>query len=238
MIDFTPKHIYFDLDHTLWDFEKNSASTYAMIFEKEGIQLDLDRFLSVYKPLNEYYWKLYRNNQIEIEPLRFERLNKSLMAIDVFLNETQINTLADLYIKHLSDFNALCAGTKELLDKLVENFELHIITNGFSDVQYRKLKNSGIKDYFSTVTTAEAAQCKKPGKAIFEFALKQAKTHPHSSLMIGDNHEADVLGARSLGIEAIWYNANDDNTIYEDKQVSQLMDLLPLLNEASRFKKI
>ncbi|MDT8348053.1 MAG: YjjG family noncanonical pyrimidine nucleotidase, partial [Flavobacteriaceae bacterium] len=204
MIDFTPKHIYFDLDHTLWDFEKNSALTYALIFEQEGIQLDLERFLSFYKPLNAHYWKLYRNNQIEIEQLRFERLNKTLIAVEVFLNVAQVNKLADLYIKHLSDFNALCAGAKEVLDRLAENFELHIITNGFNDVQFRKLKNSGIQDYFASVTTAEAAQCKKPGKAIFEYALQQAKTSAETTLMIGDNHEADVLGARRLGIEAIW----------------------------------
>tara|TARA_Y200000002_G_scaffold344436_1_gene317660 strand:- start:2001 stop:2687 length:687 start_codon:yes stop_codon:yes gene_type:complete len=200
------KHIFFDLDHTLWDFDKNSELTFEMLFKRHGIPCSLDDFLEVYIPINLNYWKLYRQEKIDKHHLRFGRLDDAFRALDISITADLINILSDQYIQFLSSFNHLFDGTKEILNYLKPNYKLHIITNGFKEVQYGKLEKSGISQYFETVTNSEMVGVKKPNRKIFDYAIAVSKAQIQSSLMIGDNLEADILGAKNMGMDALCFN--------------------------------
>ena len=192
------KHLFFDLDHTLWDFDKNSALTFEKIFKINNIQVDLEEFLKVYMPINLAYWKLYREEKIDKNSLRFARLKDAFDALEIQTSTELIYKLSDEYITYLSTYNHLFEGTIQILDYLKPNYTLHIITNGFKEVQHGKLNKSGIAHYFKTVTNSEMVGVKKPNPKIFKHALSVAKASPDESLMIGDNLEADILGAVNL----------------------------------------
>lgn len=223
------KHItdvFFDLDHTLWDFDKNSGLTFETIFKKHAVDLPLNEFLKVYEPINTKYWKLFRENKIQKEDLRFNRLNEAFETLNFSADSSLVESLSEAYIKHLPDHNFLFPDAESILNYLSNKYRLHIITNGFQEVQHKKLQNSKINTFFQTITTSEDAGVKKPDKIIFEFALNSAKVSKQKSIMIGDNLEADVLGAKSFGMEAIFFG-KDDN--YKGWQIQQLKDLKTLL---------
>ena len=202
------KHIFFDLDHTLWDFERNSGLAFETIFSKNDITISLSEFLEVYSPINFEFWRLYRNNEISKEALRYGRLKKSFDALGMTVVDETIMNLSNDYITHLPDHNHLFEGTVELLDYLKPKYNLHIITNGFEEVQHKKLRNSKISDYFDVIVTSEMAGVKKPNSKIFNLALDLAKAQPHESVMIGDSYEADIEGANAYGMHSIFFNQN------------------------------
>lgn len=200
------KHIYFDLDHTLWDFDKNSALTFAAIFKEENLEISLPEFLETYVPINSNYWKLYRENQISKEALRTGRLNDCFKCMSLDVPEQVISNLSNNYIKFLPTHNFLLDDTLEVLEYLNEKYFLHIITNGFEEVQHTKLNNSGILGFFQTVTTSEEAGVKKPEMEIFLTAMKKSGALPEHSIMIGDNYDADILGAHRAGMQSIFFD--------------------------------
>ncbi|MEZ4803812.1 MAG: YjjG family noncanonical pyrimidine nucleotidase [Gelidibacter sp.] len=219
------KHIFFDLDHTLWDFDKNSALTFDKIFKLNKVEVDIKRFLSIYEPVNLNYWKLYRNSEIDQEELRYGRLRDTFNTLDFTITDDLIYVLSEDYITHLTTFDHLFENTIEILEYLQSNYQLHIITNGFSEAQQRKLTVSNITHYFKTVTNAEMAGVKKPNPIIFRHALQLANAKPEESIMIGDNYEADVLGALEVGYDAIFFNYRKDESEPYIKQISQLSEL-------------
>lgn len=221
--------IFFDLDHTLWDFDKNSALTFDKIFKINDVNVSLALFLKHYEPINASYWKLYREEKINKEDLRFERLHNTFKAINVVVSDQLINQLSEDYIRYLSTFNHIFDGTIELLEYLKPNYSLHIITNGFQEVQQKKIMQSKIAHYFSTVTDSETVGVKKPNPKIFHFALDIAEATIENSIMIGDNYEADILGALNIGLDAICYNYH--GTVMDDKikQVSSLHSIKQFL---------
>lgn len=200
------RHIYFDLDHTLWDFDRNSALTFETIFKEEKLQISLPQFLETYIPINNSYWKLYRENQISKEDLRTGRLNDCFKCMSLDVPEKIINNLSNNYIKYLPTYNYLLDDTIEILGYLKEKYQLHIITNGFEEVQHTKLTNSGISNFFQTVTTSEEAGVKKPAMDIFLKAMRKSSALPENSVMVGDNYEADILGANGVGMQAIFFD--------------------------------
>ncbi|MEN8788088.1 MAG: YjjG family noncanonical pyrimidine nucleotidase [Flavobacteriaceae bacterium] len=202
--------VFFDLDHTLWDFEKNSRLTFLKIFESNGIDQDIDDFLTIYVPLNLQYWKLYREERITKKALRYERLKKAFDAVDYEVDDPMINLLSEQYIEHLSSFNHLIPNAVEILDYLKPKYRLHIITNGFQEIQEKKLKKSNILNYFDQVVNSEMAGVKKPDPGIFKLALKMANTKADQSMMIGDNIEADILGARAVGLNTLHFNVHNE----------------------------
>ena len=204
------KHIFFDLDHTLWDFDKNSALTFEKIFSLNGIEIDLNSFLEVYVPINFNYWKLYREEKIDKKNLKFARLNDTFKALELKISSRIIHKLSDDYITYLSTFNHLFYGTIELLDFLFAKYKLHIITNGFKEAQQAKLNQSNIDHYFLTVTNSEMVGVKKPNPKIFHHALHMANATIENSIMIGDNLEADILGALNIGMDAICFNYHNE----------------------------
>ena len=219
------KDVFFDLDHTLWDFDKNSALTFYKIFKMHDVAVDLNVFLSFYEPINLDYWKLYREEKIDKASLRYNRLNDTFNKISFQADSTLINKLSEDYITYLSSFNHLFDDVHEVLNYLKSKYQLHIITNGFQEVQESKLRNSNIHHFFNSVTDSEQVGVKKPNPEIFNFALKIADANPETSVMIGDNMEADVLGALDFGMEAIYFNIRETNEAQSIKQVNNLNEL-------------
>ena len=217
--------VFFDLDHTLWDFDKNSGLEFDKIFKLNNLNVDLKLFLEQYEPINLNYWKLYREEKIEKEVLRFGRLNDAFLAINMHIEKSVILKLSEDYITHLSTFNYLFENTFEILDYLTLNYNLHIITNGFDEVQHKKMVNSKINTYFKTVTNSEIVGVKKPNPKIFDYALQIANTNVEQSIMIGDNYEADVLGAINMGMDAIFFDVNNMLLTDNIKQVDKLIDI-------------
>lgn len=217
--------VFFDLDHTLWDFDKNSALTFEKIFKINGLHLDTEEFLTHYEPINLAYWKLYREEKIDKASLRFGRLNDAFLAINTLLERDLIYKLSEDYITHLTTFNHLFENTIEILDYLKLKYHLHIITNGFKEVQHKKLSRSNIDHYFKTVTNSEMVGVKKPNPQIFNYAIDLAKTNVNQSVMIGDNYEADILGAQNIGMDTIFFNVNSQSVDGNIKQIENLIHL-------------
>ncbi|WP_158729265.1 MULTISPECIES: YjjG family noncanonical pyrimidine nucleotidase [unclassified Flavobacterium] len=221
--------VFFDLDHTLWDFDKNSELTFNTIFKNNHPEVDAKLFIDKYVPINQECWKLYQFDKITHEELRYNRLKHSFDAIDYSISDAQINKISDEYIKLLPDNNHLFDGTFEILEYLKPKYNLHIITNGFADVQSRKMYNAKIESYFQTVTNSEMAGVKKPNPGIFNYAIAQANANIASSIMIGDSYDADVLGALNVGLDAIYFNESNANVDQSIKQINNLLELKKFL---------
>jgi putative hydrolase of the HAD superfamily len=220
--------VFFDLDHTLWDFERNSALTFQLIFQEHNLQVDLEQFLGHYVPINFSFWKLYREEKVGKQELRYQRLKQSFDAIGLSVADDIINSLSEDYIQHLSSFKHVLPGTFEILEYLKNDYRLHIITNGFSETQEKKMQNANIRWYFEVVVNSEMAGVKKPNPKIFHLALEKAKVEPEKALMIGDNLEADILGAQKVGLSAIHLNSNRE-------QHHQFSQIIHDLNEIKNF---
>lgn len=223
------KHLFFDLDHTLWDFDRNSAVAFDVIFKRHGFEFSTDEFLKHYIPRNQHYWKLYQVNQISHEDLRYYRLKDIFDILKVEVSKEQVNQISEDYITHLPNSNHLFDGAIEVLEYLQPNYHLHIITNGFHFVQDKKLKNSNIEHFFKTITNSEMAGVKKPHPNIFEFALSLAKANKKESVMIGDSWEADIEGAIDFGMDAIFFNAENTSQKNGVVQVNHLLELKNIL---------
>lgn len=219
------KHIFFDLDHTLWDFETNSDIAFETIFKNNKVNIDLKKFLNYYRGINANYWKLYRDEKITKEELRLGRLKDTFIKINQNVDLHLLERLAVDYIKVLPNNNQLFEGAHEILEHLSVNYKLHIITNGFNEVQYEKIKNSGLTKYFDKIITSEAAGVKKPNPVIFEYALTLTKAISAESVMIGDNWEADIMGAKDAGFDVIFCNFNAQPVSENIKSVTNLIEI-------------
>lgn len=219
------KDVFFDLDHTLWDFDKNSALTFDKIFKIHNVTLNLEEFLKHYEPINMEYWKLYREGKIDKESLRYNRLEDTFKRISFQADSTLINKLSDDYIAYLSSFNHLFSDAVDVLRYLQPNYQLHIITNGFQEAQKSKLRNSNIHHFFKSVTDSEEVGVKKPDPKIFSHALSKVNATPETSIMIGDNIEADIEGAINFGMEAIHFNYLKTTVNQPVKQINNLIEL-------------
>ena len=202
--------VFFDLDHTLWDFEKNSALTFEKIFDELSLDLNLNKFLVTYEMVNHEYWKLFRENTISQNELKYKRLIKTFQAINLELEPKILAIISDKYILYLSTYSNLIKGAISLLKYLKRKYNLHVITNGFETVQQKKIINSGLSTFFENIFTADKVGYKKPDPIIFRHALDHTQTFAHNCLMIGDSLEADVLGALNIGMQAIHFNSHNE----------------------------
>lgn len=212
------KHIFIDLDKTIWDFESNSRITFREIFEKHQLRSHgishLHNFSEVYIRINDLLWGLYRENKIKKEVLNIRRFELTLQefGIENLLLATQI---AEDYVTLSPLKTILFPHSREALNYLKSDYSLHIITNGFEEVQQKKLDVCDLRKYFITITTSEEAGVKKPETGIFELALKKAGAKADESLMIGDDLLVDMAGARLIGMDTLFFNPQ--RHVHEDR---------------------
>ena len=197
MIDFKSiKHIFFDLDNTLWDFNTNSKKTFVKILKLNNVGISIDDFMDVYLPINDHYWKLYREEKVSLEKLRFERFSQTFNKLCYRVSDGKIFSLIQDYIKYLSTYNNLVEGARELLDSLHSIYTLHVITNGHRDIQLKKIEQAGLTPFFRNIITSDDVGVKKPNPKIFLYALDKSNALPEESLMIGDDYEADIMSKK------------------------------------------
>ena len=204
------KDLFFDLDHTLWDFETNSKETIQELYTTHRLAdlgiVDFDGFYSTYSAHNHRLWDRYTKGFIKQEELRWKRVYLSLLDFKV-ANEPLAKEMSQAYLEILPNKKHLFPYTIEILEYLKQkDYKMHLITNGFESVQFKKIKNSGLQDYFIEVITSEASNSLKPQKEIFEYALKNANASVEKSIMIGDNESADIQGGINIGMDTIFVN--------------------------------
>lgn len=223
------KHVFFDLDHTLWDFETNSNQTFEFIFKKNKVPINYGDFKEKYRPINQKYWKLYRDEKVTKEELRTARLTETFNELNYTATPDLVAILSYEYIEHLASYNALFEGAIDILEYLHPKYKLHIITNGFEEVQHRKMESSFISKYFTNIITSERVGVKKPNPAIFNFAMEVSGAKSNESIMIGDNFEADILGAKSVGMQTVFCDFNGEIATEEVITISKLGQLKHIL---------
>ncbi len=205
----TYKHIFFDLDHTLWDFERSAEETKRELFEtlklKDKGIVSYEAFREKYVGINLALWALYREDKIAKDDLNFRRFNDTLCEFGI-QDRTLGEAMAYGFTEGISSKTSLFPFAIEILEYLYPKYLLHIITNGFEEVQFRKLKNSGMDHYFTNVITSEEAGSKKPDPEIFQYSLRKTGALAADSLMIGDDLEVDMAGARQNGMDQLYVN--------------------------------
>jgi putative hydrolase of the HAD superfamily len=204
------QHLFFDLDHTLWDFEANSKATLLHLYqelelEKRGVA-DFNRFHQNYLVHNEKLWERYRNGYIKQEELRVKRMRLTLLDFKI-VDEVLEQAMSVQFLEMLPTRTILFPDTLESLNYLRDKgYKMHLITNGFEKTQHSKLEYSGLTPYFVEVITSEASGSLKPKPEIFEYAFQKTGADRNSSLMIGDTIEVDLLGAKNVGMDQLHVN--------------------------------
>jgi putative hydrolase of the HAD superfamily len=204
------RHLFFDLDHTLWDFDANAKLTLTTLYhdlalEKAGVH-DFEQFYRSYLLHNEKLWERYRNGHIKAEELRWKRMWNTLLEFRIG-DEKLAREMGAMFLELLPTRNILFPGTVSTLEYLQnKGYLMHLITNGFEATQHNKLKHSGISHFFIEVVTSEASNSIKPKKEIFDYALNKAKALHHHSIMIGDSIEVDIQGAINAGLDQVFMN--------------------------------
>ena len=227
------KHIFFDLDRTLWDFDAAAEVAFERIYEKYDLKSlgipNAHEFHEVYHPLNERLWEQYRANEITKDDLNRTRFVLPLEHYGIH-DIALADHLSEDYVYWSPRIVRLVSGTMELLDYLKPKYHLHLITNGFQEVQDTKLSLSGMKPYFETLTVSEEVGVKKPNPEIFRYALRKAHAAAEESLMIGDEMAVDIDGARDAGMDTMFFNpsgiAVEGERTFEVHRLAEIQDYL------------
>jgi len=213
------KHLFFDLDHTLWDFETNAKETMQEVYELNALQekgvTDFDLFFDRYSHHNERLWSRYTKGFIKQEDLRWKRMWFALL--DFKIGDDKLSKeMSNHFLERLPFKKKLFPYTFEILDYLIsKKYKLHLITNGFDSIQFSKLTSSNLTHYFEEVITSEASSSLKPNKEIFEYALQKTGALKEESIMIGDNPEADIQGGINAGLDTIFVNHLNVQTLVQ-----------------------
>ena len=206
------RHLFFDLDHTLWDFETNARHALEEVYNtmnlaEKGIA-PFEAFYTRYLHHNEILWGRYHNGFITADELKWKRMWRTLLDFKL-ANEVFARELGAVFLDVLPEKKGVFPYTFEILTYLEEKgYQLHLITNGFEKTQWRKLNSSGLNRFFKQVITSEGSNSVKPQKEIFEFALQRTGAEAAHSIMIGDNQEADIAGAINAGWDSVFVNHN------------------------------
>jgi putative hydrolase of the HAD superfamily len=228
------KDLFFDLDHTLWDFELNSKETMQELYINHHIAAlgitDFDAFFNIYTAHNHRLLDRYSKGFIKQEELRWKRIYLSLLDFKI-ANEQLSKEMSLEFLQILPTKKKLFPHTIEILNYLKEkDYKMHLITNGFESVQMQKIKNANIAHYFTEVVTSETSNSLKPNKEIFEFALKTTNATLSESIMIGDNETADIQGGINIGMDTVFVNhLNVAPTIPATYTITHLKELEALL---------
>ncbi len=225
------EHVFFDLDRTLWDFDTNSKLALGEIYiefklKEKGIDSSIE-FIDVYQEINEELWDLYRKgllNKRKLRSLRFSKTLEHFGLADEYLGEQ----LGTAYVEISPYKTAVLPNCMEILDYLAGRYEMHIITNGFEEVQNIKLDKSGLTKYFSKIITSEQAGARKPDPKVFDYAFGLTSGKVKNSLMIGDDLRTDIEGARNIKMDHVYYNPNRID--HSEELFHEIADLLELKN--------
>lgn len=226
-------HVFFDLDRTLWDFDQNSHEALSQIFDRLDLAKEIQNkraFISDYKRINEQMWAEYRQGVLPKDELRVGRFSRALSKYGI--DDYKIaETYSESYIALCPHLTLLFPNTIETLEALKgRGKKLHIITNGFSEVQHLKLQKSNLTSYFDVIICSDAIGISKPDPKIFLEALKQAGAHASTSAMIGDHLETDVLGANQVGMQGILFDPKGEyknvRSVHKIEQLSQLPNII------------
>ena len=227
-------HLFFDLDHTLWDFDTNAKVALSEVFEIFDIEsrtaTSFTDFYHIYLHHNAILWDRYHKGFISSEDLKWKRMWRTLLDCKVGV-ELLAKDMSAKFLEILPTKRLLFEYTIEILEYLLEKkYNMHLITNGFEKTQWSKLNNSALSKYFTHVITSEASSAVKPAKEIFEFAIKKAEASLEECIMIGDNPEADIQGAINAGMDNIFVNhinasttLNPTFTIYNLKELEKIL---------------
>jgi putative hydrolase of the HAD superfamily len=230
-MSYSDKHLFFDLDRTLWDFDKNSEFALRQIISEEKLDNlfgSFDHFHGIYKEENARLWQMYGKGLLSKEILRYKRFEDTLLQFG--LDDIDLaKRMGEAYVDLSPRQTQLFPNAKESLQELQSiGFQMHIITNGFSEVQYVKLENCGLIHFFDVIICSEVIGKNKPDPLIFSHALSKAKANAHNSLMIGDDYHADINGAIQSGMHAILFDPHEKektNFEYVIKDLSEIPSL-------------
>lgn len=226
------RHLFFDLDHTLWDFEKNSKICIRQIYEQHKsifpAEIGFEAFFQKFSTINSAMWNQLDLSLITHEYLRIFRFQKVLQALDIEIDEQFSLELNQMLLDILPYQQHLMDDAFDTLEVLASrDYKMHIISNGYQDIQIKKMKSGGIYHFFNQIITNDIAGARKPEKAIFDFALYKADADIGNSLMIGDNLIADIEGAKNAGLRTIYFNPEIEENNSEN--ISELKYLLEIL---------
>ncbi|MFZ9029272.1 MAG: YjjG family noncanonical pyrimidine nucleotidase [Crocinitomicaceae bacterium] len=231
------KHLFFDLDRTLWDFEKNSEKALNILFHDLGLDKQLRSFQGfhkTYKEINAKLWYDYGRGKITKDILRIKRFQDTLSSYKIDSPDLA-KRLGDGYVEISPYQTQLFPNTKEVLTDLKKEYELHIITNGFKEVQFIKLENSGIRDFFDVIVCSEDVGKNKPAPDVFHYSLSQAGAKAHESIMIGDDYQVDVIGAEGAGIKGVLFDPhkkyNEGTHEFHINDLIEMHDILPWISK-------
>lgn len=225
--------LFFDLDRTLWDFETNSQIALTTLYQQLGLREFTPHYLafySKYRKINAELWDLYGKNKITKEELRDQRFIRTFKALGI-PDVDLAKKMAQGYLDISPNQTKLFPNTIETLEELKkQDYRLSIITNGFMEVQYHKISNSGLTPYFDEIICSEEVGISKPSKKVYDYALDKTKAKRNESIMIGDDLKADVLGAEAAGIRAVLFDPNEknryDNSMNRIKNLNELPFLI------------
>lgn len=226
------KAIFFDLDHTLWDFDSNSRNTLTHLFESHiqpRSSAKLDRFLRIFKKVNDDLWDAYNKGAIDKDVIRERRFSEIFRWLEID-NEDLAKLVSTEYLFKCPRQPSLINNAIEVLEYLSPKYPLHILTNGFGDVQSIKMQCSGITSYFQSVITSESAGHKKPAEEFFNHALQSTQNAAHEAIMIGDNLKTDIAGAINASIDTVYFNPGKNGRPHRATySISDLMELTNIL---------
>lgn len=233
-------HLFFDLDNTIWDFNSNSFEALYVALDKLRLLEVIgsyDDFFKIYSEVNERLWELYRQGLMTKKMLSVQRFEESFEK-----NGTSINTgggvVNTAYLAEMPLQTKLVEGARKVLDYLHGRYDVAIITNGFKEVQYDKIHKSELSKYFRKIFISEEVGAQKPGRQIFEYAVKSMNAPKNSSLMIGDSWDADIVGAMNFGIDQIYFNPNIDQKEWlghffstRNQNLNDILSSTPLISD-------
>lgn len=225
------KHLFFDLDHTLWDFEKNSSETLRELYDEMNLKVhitDLNEFIATYQKINAQYWDLYNHGRATKADVRTGRFKDTLTHFKFPNAERFAATIGNAYIERSPQKKYVFEGAHETLTYLKARYQLHIITNGFTEVQFLKLKNCDLTHFFDLILCTEEVGVNKPNSLVFETALERTQALPSESVMIGDNPETDIKGAQNCGLHTILFNPHFTHYEIDSLQINSLRELTKL----------
>ena len=226
------KACFFDLDHTLWDFDANAEQTFREMFVHFGFEQLLEKmpqFLARYKVINQFYWDKYNKNQVGKEELRWRRA-ESLYGSFGIKDSKILKDFISFYAQEAPKKNALCPGTETVIANLTnKKIPLLILTNGFESAQHQKVKNTILEGVYTHLLTSDAVGAKKPNRQFFDHALALSGVKPQEAIMVGDNYRSDYLGALNAGLHSYLYDP-EQKKIQCKHRISHLSEFERILN--------